>query len=487
MKLYHSHSTQNIKKKRIKFGDVLNSKIYFQHSSKVQMALNQYRMLSSDFHIKRVKPKIDTGKKRKKENKDKNNNSELNSSNDSIKKIEKEEIPEELYNILIDYQKKFLKEDEKYHTIKEYNDNVLSFWHYINQSTKKKERDLLLKKYSIKNDKDKVNLYSDEVRKFTNNLFKTNPLLIRNTNNYDIFFFYLFEFKKYYKNEIKLKNVKKKALSFLEKLKDFSEYEEIKKDNYLDPITREIKLKNSKYIKDLGIKMRNEILKNREMRYLYNIKDINESTKMIKETKNTLQSLYRNRNIFEDKKTFHPLFSNNFNTIKSNYNYFKKINNFTKSSSVDVTRTNFYSPKATKMNSTISTDFYLSDKKFNKKNKKVTINKVIIVSNNNSYKKTTMDLKKNNNNDNRSLKRYSSSILNFKMKNNLLWDIKSKINKNISNEKITNNFELNSYRNSNYNSLENDSSSKLTSILKKNKDKNISTNNKINLKKINIL
>ena len=126
----------------------------------------------------------------------------------------------------------------------------------------------MLKKYSIKNDKDKVNLYSDEVRKFTNNLFKTNPLLTRNTNNYDIFFFYLSEFNKYYKNEIKLKNVKKKALSFLEKLKDFSEYEEIKKDNYLDPITREIKLKNSKYIKDLGIKMRNEILKNREMRYL---------------------------------------------------------------------------------------------------------------------------------------------------------------------------------------------------------------------------
>ena len=397
------------------------------------MALNHEPILSWDFKVKRAKSKIDTGKKRKKTFKDKEVNSLLNSSVNSEKETEIKDIPEELYKIFLEYEKKFLKIDEKYHIIKNYNNEVLNFWHFINQSNKKKERALLLKKYFSKIDKNDVNLYSDEVKKISSNLFKMNPLLCTFKNS-DIFFHYLSEFSKYKKDENKLNKVKRKIISFLEKLRDFLEYIGIIKDTYLDPISKEIKLQNSRFNKGNDSQIRNQIIKEREIRHLYNMKDINESKQMIENTKNTLNSLDKNKNLFEDIKirTFSPISSRNFHPLKiGKYkNNLIYRNNNNKSLSPILTRTNFNSPITTKMGRTSSTGFYLSSNKFYQKNK-TKINRI-----SNSIKHIKINYV-----DKRYLNRPSSSLINYDRRSKLFHSLKhnkfsieniDQINKNIS-------------------------------------------------------
>ena len=372
MKFKHSISCQNIKKKRKKFSALLSSELFFHRSNQIKMALNHEPILSWDFRVKRAKSKIDTGKKRQKRFKDKEDIYQLNSSVHSEKETEIKDIPEELYKIFLEYEKKFLKIDEKYNNIKNYNDEVLNFWHFINQSNKKKERDILLKKFFSKIEKNDVNLYSDEVKKISNNLFKINPLLCT-FNNSDIFFHYLSEFNKYNQDENKFNKIKRKIIIFLEKLRDLLEYIGIKNDTYLDPISKEIKLQNSRFIKENDSQIRNQIIKEREIRYLHNMKDINESRKMIEDTKNTLSSLDRNKNLFEDIKirNFSPISSRNFNSLKignyKNIMFYKNYNNRTPSP--NLTKINFNSPKTSKMGRTSSTGFYLSANKFYQKNK----------------------------------------------------------------------------------------------------------------------
>ena len=73
MKLKYSNSHRYIKNKRMTFSAMLNSEYFFHRTTQIQMALNQDRILSKDFHIKRAKSKIDIGKKVKLfNNKDKN-------------------------------------------------------------------------------------------------------------------------------------------------------------------------------------------------------------------------------------------------------------------------------------------------------------------------------------------------------------------------------------------------------------------------------
>ena len=433
MKLKHSISCQNIKKKRKTFRALLSSELFFHHSNQIKMALNHEPILSWDFKVKRAKSKIDTGKKRKKTFKDKEVNSLLNSSVNSEKETEIKDIPEELYKIFLEYEKKFLKIDEKYHIIKNYNNEVLNFWHFINQSNKKKERALLLKKYFSKIDKNDVNLYSDEVKKISSNLFKMNPLLCTFKNS-DIFFHYLSEFSKYKKDENKLNKVKRKIISFLEKLRDFLEYIGIIKDTYLDPISKEIKLQNSRFNKGNDSQIRNQIIKEREIRHLYNMKDINESKQMIENTKNTLNSLDKNKNLFEDIKirTFSPISSRNFHPLKiGKYkNNLIYRNNNNKSLSPILTRTNFNSPITTKMGRTSSTGFYLSSNKFYQKNK-TKINRI-----SNSIKHIKINYV-----DKRYLNRPSSSLINYDRRSKLFHSLKhnkfsieniDQINKNIS-------------------------------------------------------
>ena len=172
MKLKYSNSNRDIKKKRITFSAILSSEQFFHQSGQIQMALKNERLLSRDFYIKRARSKLNLGKKIKERNKEINKENYTNFL-ESNKDYDNNDIPLELYFLLLEYKEKFLKEEQKFYSIKEYNDSVLSFWHYINKTNKKKERDLLLKKYFPKFDKSSINLYSDAIQKLSVNLFKS--------------------------------------------------------------------------------------------------------------------------------------------------------------------------------------------------------------------------------------------------------------------------------------------------------------------------
>ena len=497
MKIKHSNSNQNTKKKRLSFSAMLDSEYLFHRSAQIHMALKSDRILSKDFHIKRAKSKIDTGKK-KQIKIEENENSESNLSVESLKD-EKKDIPLELYFLLLEYNNKFLKENVKFHSIKEYNDAVLSFWHYINKTNPKKERQFLFKKFFPENDDNVNNLYSDEIQKLSLNLFKSNPLLSYN-NFSEIFFHYLSEFKQNCKDENKLNNVKQKIAKFLEKLKDYLEYIEIMQDSDIDSISRDIKIKNSKYIKEYGLKIKNEMIKLREKRYLTNKKDIKDSTKMINDTKNTLNCINENKNTFEDPKNFDPIYSYNFNTIRLNKsrknNFFNKIslNNYKTPLSNSTNTIRFFSPNnKTRMNSTNSTGFLLSDKKFfPKSGLKATINKIININQNDKLNNDNSDQKLNNilryskinsNYKNTKRRRYSSTFIDIKKKNKLISSLKHNQNsphrKQSSGKNIAE-LDVTSARNSIYSSIENDDKNKKI----KNKDY-LSTSKLIKINKKN--
>ena len=507
MKLKYSNPKKDIKKKRITFSAILNSEQFFHRSGIIQMALKNERVLAKDFHVKRARSKIDIGKKIKKENQEineekKNNYQESNKDND------KKDIPLELYFLLLEYKEKFLKEEEKFYSIKEYNDSVLSFWHYINKTNKKKERDILLKKYFPKFDKGSINLYSDAIQKLSVNLFKSNPLL--STENFsEIFFHYLSEFKHNYNDENKMNIIKQKIIKFLEKLRDFLEYVEIMQDKDYDSISRDIKLKNSRFIKEIGIRIKNELTKNKEKRNEKNIADIKNSTKMINETKNTLNALEENKNIFEDNKGFDPLFSNNFtfNTLKINKstrnNYINnlKINNIKTALSSSLKKSRFFSPNKTgRMSSTTSTGFLLSDKKIyklnhvenDKKNSAIIIDNDDALENQKSLDEVkvidTPKYSKIKTNLKRSSRRYSSPFVDMQVKNNLINVLKK--NNILKNDANNNEFDLSgSFENDKYKNRIYQSSSKLIKVKKqKNRVSLFSPiNNKDSLQKSNYI
>ena len=53
------------KKKRISLSAMLTSEYFFHRSIQIQLALNEDRILPRDYLIKKAKPKINTGKKKK--------------------------------------------------------------------------------------------------------------------------------------------------------------------------------------------------------------------------------------------------------------------------------------------------------------------------------------------------------------------------------------------------------------------------------------
>ena len=441
MKLKYSHSYRNIKKKKLSLNTILNSEYLFHRSTKIQMALNHRRVVSKDFYVKIAQPKTDTGKKKKIVYKE--NNDDLNSYLDYIREFEQKDVPLELTLILRNYQKKFLKESKKFFAIKQYNDRVLNFLKHLNELNKKKERDNLLKKYFPEDDGDNnINLYSDQIQKLAENLFKSNPLLTYN-NYSEIFFHYLSEFSKCNDNN-KINNIKQKIVKFLNKLKDFVEYVEINNDEDTEGIIKDIKMKNLNYLKEYGNKIKNETIKLKEKINIMDKKSIEESKKMIDETKNTLSDLVENKNLFEDPKNFRLYYSYDFNKIKNKNSRNIYLN---KSNIVDTPNRNrlLSSNKNGRLSNTMITGFYLSDKK----------NSIKKDENKNIFSNENLDhnLKKSQFKKIRYLsKRFSSNVSDINLKTPF---IKSYKNRRISAIKNRINFsrnsidkELNSLRNS---------------------------------------
>lgn len=458
MKLRCSSSKLIPANKRKKFSKMLLDDYFSNNITKIQMALNKKRFLPLDYYIRRTKSKIDSGiSLRLKKQED---NSILNSYRNEL---EKKRIPEELEKLLLQAEKKFLAQSEKFYTLKNYNDQGLAYWHYINEKSKKKKQEIFNKKF-FNNENNNVNLYSDRIQKLSETMFITNPLLITQ-QKIDIFFYYLGQFNKYYFNQKKYEHIKKKVITFLGRLKDFLDYTEIKADSHIDSIGKEIKLRNSKFIKELNTRIKAELKSMSIKQKKLNRKENISSKNMIHQTKKSLESINKDKYFFED-----PIYFDKNFFVKKNYIFktrnLNNKNNFNLSAPNFTQNINYNKMNQTNKMSTASTGFFANEKKRTKKLKLNTKpescknrDEIVINDNNLNFKKIKVKQSKIDN------KRVISAlnIPNNKIILNKANTIKSNKSKNILFNKTENhkNSEINSATSSFYNNKEQDNKRKL--------------------------
>lgn len=417
------------------------------------MALNKDHILPSDYLIRRTKPKINTGIKIKQ----KSNEDDI--SMDSYQHhFDKKNIPEQLEQILLKAKKDFAEQRNLYLSLKKENDKGLGFWHFVDEMRKKNRQHILNKKYAKEDmNKNSINLYSDKVEKLSENLFRLNPLLITK-ENIDLFFFYLGEFNKYYNNKEKYNYIKKKVIDFLDRLKEFLDYVEIKADSTIDKIGKEIKILNSKYIKGLNLRIKSELKNMKIKEKQLNLREIKSAKKEIKLTQKSLESINRDKHFFED-----PIFDPNYQTYAFDKDYQFRTRNklYNNNKRFALTSQNFYKSinimNQTNKLSTASTGFFVKDKKEMKRIKNITESEnnknkeeLTIEDSNANFKKLKVRQKLYN-------KRVSSA-LNFP-KNRLILKsntIKLRRTRNISQDKPENkkNSEINSFTSSFNNNLD---------------------------------
>ena len=355
--------------KRLNFSAMLSKDYFSNNIIQIQMALNKNRVLPLDYLIRRTKSKINSGITLK----PKKTEDDLFSESYRNTHLDKRKIPEELEKILNENEQKFLVQSQEYLNLKNENDKSLGYWHYIQEMSKKKKQEIFGKKYNISENKNDINLYSDKVQKLSETMFRLNPLLITK-EKIDIFFYYLGEFNKYFFNKKKYEHIKKKVVNFLKNLKDFLDYVEIKADSNIDTIGKEIKMKNSKFIKGLNNKVKAELKSMKIKQRMLNNIEIKSAKKMIRKTKKTLESIHKDKNFFEDPIYFDKNFIN-FNKNKKKFemksrNKLKK-NNYNQ---FNLSAPNF--AKNINMNQTIkmstaSTGFFTKEKNNMMKNNKI--------------------------------------------------------------------------------------------------------------------
>ena len=439
-------------KKRLNFSAILTKGYFNDNLIQIQMALNKDHMLPSDYLIRRTKPKINSALKIKPKKIDED------ISMDSYRiHLDKKNIPYQLEKILVKAKKDFAIQRNKYLSLKIENKVGLGFWHFVDEMRKKNNKE---KKYLQDDiDKNSINLYSDKVQQLSENLFRLNPLLITK-EHIDLFFFYLGEFNKYYSNVEKYNNIKKKVIDFLERLKEFLDYVEIKADSTIDTIGKEIKILNSKYIKGLNMRIKTE-LKNMKIKEkkLY-IREIKSAKKNIKSTQKTLDSINKDKHFFDDPIYFDPDYHSSYPILKKNK--FKTRNKlYTNKKRFALTMQSFTKNinimNQTNKISTASTGFFTKDKKNIKRIKNITDVENIKTKDDTTNDEPKMNFQKIKIRQKLFNKRVSSA-LNFPnnkliLKNN---DIKIKRTRNISQEKIESkkNSEMNSITSSFNNNLE---------------------------------
>ena len=365
MKLRGSAYKKAPQKKRINFSAILTKEYFSKNIIKIQLALNKKRMVPLNYNIRRVKSKIDSGMslKLKKQKEDEM----IPSYKDQV---DINNIPQELEKILEENEKKFMVQNKEYFKLKEENDKSLGYWHYI-QKIQNNKKDTFNKKYFGEEDKNMVNLNSDKVQKLSEAMFKLNPLLITK-EKVDLFFYYLGEFNKYFFHKKKYEKIKKKVVLFLNNLKDFLDYVAIKSDTSIDSIGKQIKLKNSKFLKELNNKIEVE-LQNMEIKQKkLNELEIKRAKRIIRKTKKTLKSIKKNKNFFEDPVYFDPRYSDKERKNKEikSRNKLIKNNNFNLSAPNFMKDINTYKMNKTAKMSTASTGFFHNENK-NEKNIKI--------------------------------------------------------------------------------------------------------------------
>ena len=466
MKL-RNYSTKALRsKKRLNFSAMLTKGYFNNNIIQIQMALNKDHILPSDYLIRRTKPKINTGIKIKQ----KSNEDDI--SMDSYQHhFDKKNIPEQLEQILLKAKKDFAEQRNLYLSLKKENDKGLGFWHFVDEMRKKNRQHILNKKYAKEDmNKNSINLYSDKVEKLSEKLFRLNPLLITK-ENIDLFFFYLGEFNKYYNNKEKYNYIKKKVIDFLDRLKEFLDYVEIKADSTIDKIGKEIKILNSKYIKGLNLRIKSELKNMKIKEKQLNLREIKSAKKEIKLTQKSLESINRDKHFFED-----PIFDPNYQTYAFDKDYQFRTRNklYNNNKRFALTSQNFYKSinimNQTNKLSTASTGFFVKDKKEIKRTKNITESEnnknkeeLTIEDSNANFKKLKVRQKLYN-------KRVSSA-LNFP-KNRLILKsntIKLRRTRNISQDKPENkkNSEINSFTSSFNNNLDQDKLNKFQNHARK--------------------
>ena len=365
MKLRGSAYKKAPPKKRLNFSAILTKDYFSKNIIKIQLALNKKRMVPLNYNIRRVKSKLDTGMslKLKKQKEDEM----IPSYKDQV---DINNIPQELEKILEENEKKFMVQNKEYFKLKEENDKSLGYWHYI-QKIQNNKKETFNKKYFGEEDKNMVNLSSDKVQKLSETMFKLNPLLITK-EKVDLFFYYLGEFNKYFFHKKKYEKIKKKVVLFLNNLKDFLDYVAIKSDTSIDSIGKQIKLKNSKFLKELNNKIEVE-LQNMEIKQKkLNDLEIKRAKRIIRKTKKTLKSIKKNKNFFEDPVYFDPRYSDKERKNKEmkSRNKLIKNNNFNLSAPNFMKDINTYKMNKTAKMSTASTGFFHNENK-NEKNIKI--------------------------------------------------------------------------------------------------------------------
>ena len=437
--------------KRLNFSAMLSKDYFSNNIIQIQMALNKNRVLPLDYLIRRTKSKINSGITLK----PKKTEDDLFSESYRNTHLDKRKIPEELEKILNENEQKFLVQSQEYLNLKNENDKSLGYWHYIQEMSKKKKQEIFAKKYQISENKNDINLYSDKVQKLSETMFRLNPLLITK-EKIDIFFYYLGEFNKYFFNKKKYEHIKKKVVNFLKNLKDFLDYVEIKADSNIDTIGKEIKMKNSKFIKGLNNKVKAELKSMKIKQRMLNNIEIKSAKKMIRKTKKTLESIHKDKNFFEDPIYFDKNFIN-FNKNKKKFemksrNKLKK-NNYNQ---FNLSAPNF--AKNINMNQTIkmstaSTGFFTKEKNNMMKNNKIlpkaesckNREDIIIEDSNINFKKIKMNKKL--------MDKRITSALNFPNNKIILKanTIKPKKSRNISDNKKSTEKEKDSISSSFYN------------------------------------
>lgn len=286
-------------KKSPNLNQLLKNELFFKHYELLQHALNKNRLLSPKFFIDRIQSKIPTNKKRK------------------VKiQIEKEQIDsftpdktnpaQELDNTLKDYHAKASKNKKTF----------LKF---------NRENKMFSVGYNL--------LHKNKSEKYLHTqLFKNNPLLMRNQSDINLF---------YYGQNSQINPVESKYIRTLSRFQDLIDYVGLVKN--VDGGMKNEKFSSSGFYQKYPIPETNEKIRKKDNEINQWNKKIEDNSKIINLTKNTINCITVNPNYFEENEKKPP------KTIYSG----KKSENEN-----NILNSNLTNPKKKSMNSTSSTGFY---------------------------------------------------------------------------------------------------------------------------------
>ena len=410
----------NPQKIKINFTRILKDTSLFKDSSKIQYALRKGIISTKNYDTQRIRKKL---------------NLKTSGHHSSIQlKSEKRDLPLEIFNILEKSEKKSDKLNKSYRSLKRQNNQFISYWNYTKKILKKLELKKLAKNEQGKKDennyykkikkkfnfseRDKIEM--DLEKKITQNIFKTNPLIMNNNND---MYLYCWNETEHSPNK-SINDSELKCSKYLNKTKDFLEYMEIKSDKSLDGYIQRKKLKESNYMKNHSRKMEEEKNKFYLEQKKSEKKEISQSKKMIKKTNKLLKKLDKNKNYLEDPNYFTFNKKNNIKCITPYRNLGNK--DMSKSARTDVftdkksncinkdkyDKVEILKLKKNKLSKQLNSLTHEANNKKSKKIKKLKMNNLI-----SKYDKYYDELYSKENNSTTSINLFNSKISNSQINN----------------------------------------------------------------------